>query len=66
MATEVELGAHPLGEPAADRPSGNARSVDPSARDAIPMDRSGSPRNDRGLWQQFLENLMPALGAWHV
>jgi hypothetical protein len=55
MATEVELGVRTLGEQAADRPSDKARNES--------LRRS---RNDRSIWQQFLENLMSALGAWHV
>jgi hypothetical protein len=66
MATDTEVGARTLGDETAGsllvqasppnrRPSGNAD---------VPCIRS--PQKVKSVFEQFMQNLIPALGAWHV
>ena len=66
MATDIELGARTLGEVIAGNQPIQAGNPAQRACDGATEERIRSPRNDKSVLEQFLQNFIPALGAWHA
>jgi len=63
MATHTDLAARPLAEETAGSLLVQINSPDPEAGGDPAKERTSSPQKERPVLQQFLHNLMVALGA---